>query len=280
MAKKPQAQPPENHERWLVSYADFITLLFAFFVMLYANSKTDQKKAQQISESFQEAMSQGIIRQTVKQMMGGSDAKRPATAAAAQPPPPPAAEPGKKTSGNSDLQTSMAQLRELLKTEIQAGRVAVELRRRGLVVSLRQAAFFPSGNDNIDPATLPTLSVIAEQLKRVNNPVRMEGHTDAVPIHNDRFADNWYLSSARAIAVLNLFVNKYGVPRDRVTVAGFADTAPVAGNTDAEGRAHNRRVDIVVLNEDAQLGEPERAASTPAAPSSAAQPQAPATAAR
>ncbi|MCK7505992.1 MAG: hypothetical protein MZV70_19255 [Desulfobacterales bacterium] len=177
--KRPEDHP--NHERWLVSYADFITLLFAFFVMLYAHSNTNKAMAQQISESFREAMAQGWLTQTLTKLLS-ADATSPHLRQSSAP----AAE--RPQSGVTiELLPSLRQLNEQLKKEIDAGRLEVRPERRGLVISLKEAAFFPPGNDTVQAAALPTLATIAAELNRTPNPIRLEGHTDSVPISTDRF---------------------------------------------------------------------------------------------
>lgn len=252
MRRRRRSAEPENHERWLVSYADFITLMFAFFVMMYANSKTDQVRAQQISEAFREALSNGKITQAFSRLVGAEKNPQPLTAAATAP--------GKGKGDAVELTPSLVQLNQSLKAEIDAGRLEVRMEQRGLVISLREAAFFPSGNDLIDPGTLPTLGKIATELHKTPNPIRMEGHTDSIPISNGRFRSNWDLSAARGIAMLDLFTSRFALPAQRMAVSGFAETAPVASNATADGRARNRRVDIVVLNEVASRGEPRQSA--------------------
>jgi chemotaxis protein MotB len=258
MARRKRRQEHENHERWLVSYADFITLLFAFFVMLYAHSNMNKAMAQQISESFREAMAQGRLTQTLSKLLGseqpGQHQKAPTTAIRMESNP--------KTGNTVELLPSLQLLNEQLKREIEAGRLDVKLERRGLVISLKEAAFFPPGADSIQPGALPTLETIAAELKRTPNPIRLEGHTDSIPINTERFRSNWHLSSSRAVSMLQLFSERFGIPAERMGVAGFADTAPVAPNDTAEGRAKNRRVDIVVLNEEAVIAEPVRAPQT------------------
>ena len=119
---------------------------------------------------------------------------------------------------------------------------------RGIVVSLKQAAFFPSGTDAVDLATMPTLEKVAGALKAVSNPVRIEGHTDSMPIHTPRFRSNWDLSAARSIAIMEVLSSRFEIPPQRLAIAGYADTVPVADNDTPEGRARNRRVDLVILN--------------------------------
>lgn len=241
-----------NHERWLVSYADFITLMFAFFVMMYANSKTDLAKAQGISDAFRHAMTEDKLAQALAKLMGATPraarVKEPT-----QPPLPVAAD----RAGNDSIQLlpSLRQLNDTLKKEIESGKLEIRMERRGLVISLREASFFPPGGDTVEPATLPTLGIIASEIRRYGNPIRLEGHTDSVPIHTPRFRSNWELSAARGIAILGLFADRFAIERRRMAIAGFADTSPVASNDTQEGRDRNRRVDIVILNEEAQARE-------------------------
>jgi chemotaxis protein MotB len=152
----------------------------------------------------------------------------------------------------------MQLLTKELEQEIKAGKLQVSMGVRGITISFTQAALFPSGEDVIAPDTRPSIEKIARAIKQVPNPVRMEGHTDAVPIHNSRFRSNWELSAARSIALLELLV-QFGDARERLSVAGYAETAPVDNNETEPGRAKNRRVDIVILNETGVKGEPERA---------------------
>jgi chemotaxis protein MotB len=128
---------------------------------------------------------------------------------------------------------------------------------RGLIISFTQAALFPSGEDEIAKDFYPGIQKIANAIKQVPNPVRLEGHRDSVPIHNSRFKSNWALSAARSVALLEVFVDS-GMPSERISIAGYADTAPVDSNETEAGRQRNRRVDMVVLNQTGVQGEPER----------------------
>src|ERR1041385_8296159 len=122
------------------------------------------------------------------------------------------------------------------------------MERRGIVISLRERSIFPSGGETIYPEAYDTVSKIGRVLRGLPNFVRLEGHTDSMPIHNGRFNSNWELSSARAIAVLQYFTTREEIASNRLAVAGYADNLPVADNETEEGRSHNRRVDIVILN--------------------------------
>jgi chemotaxis protein MotB len=252
--RRKRAPEPENHERWLVSYADFITLLFAFFVMMYANSQVDKVKARQISESFRAAIDEGRVKQAFHRLIAGqapSDSPSPMAPPSAPPPP--------QKPHEVELLPSLRQLRKDLDKEISSGRLEVRLEKRGLVISLRESAFFPPGNDQLEPSASGSLATIAAAIRDLPNPVRLEGHTDALPIHTARFRSNWDLSAARAVAVLEIFRDRFGIPAERMAVSGFAETAPVASNETPEGRARNRRVDVVVLNELGMIAEPPEA---------------------
>jgi len=260
MPRKKQ-ESHENHERWLVSYADFITLLFAFFVVMFATSQTDKAKAQQVADSVKKALDGQSFKSIAAVLLGGTidnkgqgNAQRKGPGGAQQA--------IKSTTDNppgqiAELLPSLKILTAQLDTEIKQGKLQISMGVRGLTISFTQAALFPSGEDVIAKDTYPSIEKIAAAVKQIPNPVRLEGHTDAVPIHNSRFRSNWELSAARSIALLELLTS-FEVSRDRLSIAGYADTAPVDDNDTAEGRRKNRRVDIIILNETGVKGEPER----------------------
>ena len=263
---RPKHAEHENHERWLVSYADFITLLFAFFVVMFASSQTDKSKAKQVSEAVEKALKEGhsvSIPPAVAKVLGGTvDDKGQGNA---QMHGPGGAQKAAKEEKPDvmELSISLKTLTGELEQEIKMGKVEVSMTPRGIVVSLKQAAFFPSGTDAVDLDTMPTLQKVAAALKAVSNPVRIEGHTDSVPIHTARFRSNWDLSAARSIAIMEALSNRFEISPQRLAIAGYADTVPVADNDTPEGRARNRRVDLVILNNYA-MAKTEPAARTPA----------------
>jgi len=262
MARK-KHESHANHERWLVSYADFITLLFAFFVVMFATSQTDKAKAQQVSESVKKALEGESVKSMVEVLLGGAVDKK--GLGNAQRRGPGGAQQSVTNSAKAqivELLPSMNLLSQELEKEIKSGKLRVSMGERGLVVSFTQAALFPSGEDDISPDTYETIRKISNAIARIPNPVRLEGHTDAIPIHNSRFKSNWELSAARSIALLERLTAE-GVPRERLSIAGYADTAPVQDNDTEEGRAKNRRVDIIILNETGVKGEPERKSTEP-----------------
>jgi chemotaxis protein MotB len=255
MARKRRHPEHQNHERWLISYADFITLLFAFFVVMFASSQTDKSKVQQVSESVKGALENGGVKAAVHEILGGTiddtgkgNAMMKGPGGSEKITTPRDEIPPDKVKV-TELMPSMKFLNQSLADEIKDGKVDVHLESRGLVVSLRQAAFFPSGGDDIAPAAFGTMAKIARVIADLPNPIRLEGHTDSIPIHNEHFRSNWELSAARSIAMLELLCGTYHLDRNRFAIAGYAETSPVDSNNTPEGRAHNRRVDLVILNQ-------------------------------
>jgi chemotaxis protein MotB len=266
LARKRRQPEHENHERWLVSYADFITLLFAFFVVMFASSQTDHARAAQVSESVKEAIEKGGISAAVREVLGGTvDDKGKGNG---QLKGPGGSQPRREEEKPVpvELLPAMGYLAEELKNEIAAGKLEINLQPRGLVVSLRQAAYFPSGEDTLNPSTLPSLEKLAATIHKLPNTVRLEGHTDAVPISTARFHSNWELSAARAIAVMERLAKVHQIPRTRMAIAGYADTVPVASNDLEEGKARNRRVDVVIMSQAGYMNEPDAARPRAAEP--------------
>jgi chemotaxis protein MotB len=247
--RKPKTVGHVNHERWLVSYADFITLLFAFFVVMFATAQADKSKAKQVSESVRDALEHGDL----NSMLTVFQRHKPDLKRGTPPPSGPQPEP-------TDLAAAQETLRKALDMELKSGKLAVTLEPRGLVISMREAALFASGDDTITDASYPMIGKVADVILKLPNAVRLEGYTDSMPIHNSRFRSNWELSTARSIAVLDVLADRFGVPRRRTAVAGYADNAPVDSNETTDGRAHNRRVDVVLLSAAGLQSEPGQSA--------------------
>lgn len=233
-----------SHDRWLVSYADFITLLFAFFVVLYAFAKADEKKAAQVSASINTAFrSLSILPDT------STPASKPGSLPGAGSRDFPietedVVSPAIIRDGLNSLQR---QLERALSDQIRQRNITIQMGPDGLVISLREAGFFNSGSANPRPDTFGTLRRITNSLGAAPYDIRIEGHTDNVPIHNADFDSNWELSSARATRIAHIFIDFRTIPPDRLSAAGYAEFHPIAGNATAEGRAENRRVDLVVM---------------------------------
>jgi chemotaxis protein MotB len=230
-----------NPERWVLSYADFVTLLFALFVAMYAISQQDKSGAKRFSESVREAVKTGGVPTAIRSLMATHDGSR-------QSPGPDAEPKNQPVPGDPSLVKPFAQLSLALKNEISAGKVGLRLGTRGIIVTLQERSFFPSGDDSIYVSSYPAIERVASVIADLPNPVQLEGHTDSVPIHTGRFRNNWELSTARSIALLQLFKMKFGIEPDRFVVAGYAQNVPVALNDTEEGRARNRRVEIVILS--------------------------------
>jgi chemotaxis protein MotB len=251
----------ENHERWLVSYADLVTLLFAFFVVMFASTQTDKSRAKEISEAVERALQNGGLPPQIMEVLGGTvdDKGRgdqllhgPGTLT------PKATEEKPMPLHPIDLITAYQALRGKLGPEIKDGAVELHVEERGIIIGLNSAIFFPSGGDAIDKSVFSTLAKVASVLNRLPNPLRLEGHTDSLPISTARFRSNWELSAARGIAMLRVLNESYGVARSRMAVVGYADTQSLNSNETEEGRRKNRRVDIVIVSAYGMRSEPNQ----------------------
>jgi chemotaxis protein MotB len=230
---------PANHERWIISYADFVTLMFALFVAMYAISLKDHNSGKRVSESVREAVASGGLTKTMQMFMAEKQ-KHPARDL-----------PDKALQEQSHIDPSLREpflrLSQDLKQQIDSGAIRLQLDQRGLVISLQEKAFFPSGDDAIYSQAYPSIEQLSKTIAKLSNPIRLEGHTDSVPIHTERFKNNWELSTARSIAVLQLLEERFHLDSSRFAVAGYAQTMPIASNDTEEGKARNRRVEIVIL---------------------------------
>jgi chemotaxis protein MotB len=230
-----------NHDRWLVSYADFITLLFAFFVVLYSAAQVDKKKMGQLAEAIQVAFghldtsatsSLPVILQT-------------SPIAAVKPASPPPVLPD--TTEGADLQALRRELEEALSKEIGRGEISIRDSSQGLVISLQEIGFFESGSADMKAKSQSAMSNIAALLSQRQYSIRIEGHTDNIPIHNLQFHSNWELSTARAIEMVQQLITRYQFAPEMLSAAGYAQYHPVASNETEAGRAKNRRVDIIIV---------------------------------
>jgi chemotaxis protein MotB len=250
MSRRNREHGHVNHERWLVSYADFITLLFAFFVVLYASSQVDNQKIVKVSKAIQGGFQQlGAF--------SGSYPPPPTSVEAAEDVPPELKEimlnsniegRPKGAPAAVDVDRLKRELEQALGEEIRNHEIQMRVTPEGLVVSLREVGFFKSGEAVLLPGGLVTLTRIAHVLNTQGFQIRVEGHTDNVPIHNPQFKSNWELSTARATEVISLMVERYGFDPQGVSAAGYAQYRPIASNDNADGRQSNRRVDLVVVS--------------------------------
>jgi chemotaxis protein MotB len=229
-----------NHERWLVSYADFITLLFAFFVVLFASSKSDKKKQLELEAAMKTAFTPTGIFENHAEKPTMTEGGGTATVSAAKPPV--ATKPTPKTTAEK-LGSMVMELEKTKKLAV--GSVTTHMTPEGLVISLREAGFFASGSADVQQSSLDALAQIAATLPQ--GPVRVEGHTDNIPIHTQQFATNWELSSARASTIARFLLDHGSIKPTELMAAGYAEFHPVADNATEDGRSKNRRVDIILL---------------------------------
>lgn len=258
MKRKRKSAP--NHERWLVSYSDFITLLFAFFVVLYSSSQVDKRKVGELALAIQVAFQQmgafpaststptldfaepmpfsnlQILENTTHNTDLGEVVAIPGTAVATR-----------KTEVEDNLDPLRDELTRTLSAEIARNEIALRTGTDGLIISLHEMAFFDSGSAQVRAGSLPTFARIARILNERAYRIRIEGHTDNKPIHTPQFSSNWELSTARATELVRMLIIQYGFSPARLAAAGYAQYHPVATNDTADGRAQNRRVDLVVL---------------------------------
>lgn len=255
MARKEEHEKEPNHERWLVSYADFITLLFAVFVTLYAMSQTDKKKVEQVLESMRESFGYSKSSPASKPAVieSGTISVIPSMRKLSQP-----SKSGKARSkgGESDFRATKAAIEAYLLKAGAQNKVSVTLNQRGLVVSLKEAGFFDSGSATIKRSSYTLLNDVVESLSSYANGIRVEGHTDNIPISSSAFPSNWELSTARATNVLQYLAKQDDFDPAQMSAAGYGEYRPVADNTTTDGRQQNRRVDLVLLSEQSQKAEP------------------------
>lgn len=253
-----RAAEPQNHDRWLVSYSDFITVLFSFFVVLFACSYRDNQAIKKLSQAihvgFQElgAFSGGqstygvaYNEMTVKGSVGPVPVAPPSFGAD------PTAQKKRQDNQSEATGVDIAELQKQLEAsigqEIRNHEVIMRVTPEGFVISLKDLGFFNSGEAVLLPGAANKIERIAKVLSQHGLELRVEGHSDDQPIHTDEFRSNWELSTARAMTVLMLLINDCGIEPRRVSVAGYGQYRPIADNTTPDGRQMNRRVDLVVV---------------------------------
>jgi chemotaxis protein MotB len=218
-----------GHDRWLVSYADLVTLLLALFTTLYAASTLDARKLDPIAASFRAVDARPVAAVS-------PDAGKPALV--------PPVELVARLKAFEDLKV---RLTHELEDAVQEQRLEIAIDGRGLVLSLPEQATFPVGTADVTPAARELITRLADKIALLPNMIRVEGHTDDVPIRTPRFASNWELSTARASAVVALLIGSVGIDPARLSAAGYGQFHPRVPNSSAENRARNRRIDLVVM---------------------------------
>jgi len=227
----------ENHERWLVSYADFITLLFAFFVVMYSVSSVNVGKYRTVSESIKAALNPVVS--TPSQVAAFSlSSNKPALTTPNAP---------------GSREVAIRRLKNLIKGikgSPQFSVVQIVQKVNGdIVITIPDQLLFNSGEASIRTEALPFLEGLGSSIVELNRYSKVEGHTDNVPIRSAQFPSNWELSAARAVMVVRVLSELYGVPTKHLAAVGLADTKPLTANADVEQRAKNRRVEVVILEQ-------------------------------
>ena len=230
--RRKSEEDKENLERWLLTYADLITLLLAFFVMLYVFSKQDTRKYDAMTMQLKAIFSggAGVV------VEGGRTGSRTIEAT---------------TEGPSDIQIRRElekQIKELSQAEGQENNISVITDERGIVIRIMDKAFYDTGKADLKEKARATLDKIAPVIKTLPNEIRIEGHTDNVPISTYEFKSNWELSVRRATEVVRYLVEKVGISPKRISAAGYAEYRPVAENDSEANRALNRRIEIIVVS--------------------------------
>jgi chemotaxis protein MotB len=291
-----------NHQtdRWMVSYADFITLLFAFFVVMYAMSSVNETRYRALSGALSTAFSpgddgiasggfsptpQGPVTAPSKAMPSTTEVKPAAASVEAPvevPKPPAPAEPPTDPVVRAELQREAervermqrlaAKMEQNLQKMVRDGQVNVTRGARGIAIEINAAVLFDPAHAELKPASLPALRSLAEVLTGFVEPLQIEGHSDDIPIATREYKSNWELSAARAASVGRFLIDQ-GIAPGRIGIAGYAEYRPLVGNTTAETRARNRRVTLLILSADDTR---PKEGSAPAATKAAIEPAAPA----
>lgn len=245
MTRRRKEEEHENHERWMVSYADFITLLFAFFVVMYSISSVNEGKYRVLSSSMMNAFrsasnEQGMAMVTPTQAQGSPIVQ----IVSRQPKANPEAE-AKRAEFRQKMRSMAEDVKRVLEPLVAGGQVRVTEGVNGISIEINASALFKPGEALLGLDAQRALVAVAEVIAAGEFPIKIEGHTDTLPISTAYFPSNWELSAVRASSVVRLFVES-GVAAVRMTAAGYSDQRPVADNATPEGRARNRRVTIQV----------------------------------
>jgi chemotaxis protein MotB len=247
MAKKGGGPPrveKDRSERWLLTYADLITLLLIFFIVLYAMSQVDKKKFDAVSASLAIVFG-GVGRGGV--LDGGRSIM-----------------PGQKVyKEHLEMQNTEQKVRRMIAQKGLEGKISTDLGPRGLVISVKDTVLFEVGSADLTPAAKEIVRSVAHILAAMPNSIRVEGHTDNVPIHTRQYFSNWELSTARATNVLQYFIAHGNISPERLSAAGYGEYKPSVPNSSERNRALNRRVDIVLLSSDYSKFEPDAGQGIP-----------------
>lgn len=249
--KKHEEHEKDNSERWLLTYADLITLLMIFFVIMYAMSNVDAQKYEVLSQSLEGALNPSGMGGTGSggtSSGGGIDVSQ-------------ALADGESDQIDPELIAAAEEITKLIREKNLQDKVSVSISERGVVVGLMNTVLFDPGSARIKADAVPTLVAIGQIANGVHNYIRVEGNTDDVPQSSAQFPSNWELSVIRATEVLKLLIDQSNVAPDKISAVGYGEYRPSVPNTSAENRTKNRKVDIVILSDQLDKSESENADS-------------------
>ncbi len=229
MKKRKSEEEHENSERWLITYSDLITLLLAFFIMMYTFSKQDAQKYQEVSERLRAIFSGGTG--VLKTGSGGTALLNPLS----------------KQDSGTGIQKQLEDEVKAMADVQEAENISVFKDERGIVIRIMDRAFFDEGRAELKDKAKNALRQIAPIIKSSSNQVRIEGHTDNVPINTAEFRSNWELSTRRATEVVRYLIERYDFPPQKISASGYSEYRPVAPNDSSGNRALNRRIEIILL---------------------------------
>jgi chemotaxis protein MotB len=249
MARKKKHEEHENLERWLVSYADFITLLFAFFVVMYSISQVNESKYRVLSDSLVNAFSNAPTSTTKVSAAMRADSKGQASSvqAVVVRKNDPALEAKQKQQAEK-MKKIAKNILKVMESLMKNGQVKVSQSVHGIAIEINASLLFASGQANLEAGSIMALKEVGKVLAEVPNDIQVEGFTDDTPINTVAFPSNWELSSARASSVVRLFAEN-GVSPERLVAVGYGEFRPVDSNNTPEGRARNRRVTVMILSD-------------------------------
>jgi chemotaxis protein MotB len=247
--KRHEAEEPENSDRWTLTYLDMITLLFVLFVVLYSMANVNINKFKALSTSMSMAFGSSGGKNLMSTSSSSSEMINQSTSFI-------------NVRDNNEFKSMIKLVREYAAKQGISKKLDAKITERGLVVNLEDSLLFQSGSAELSSKALEILDRLADILFATKKQIRVEGHTDNMPIHTDRYQSNWQLSTDRATNVVIYWISKYPAQAENMSAAGYGQFKPIASNDTAEGRTLNRRVDLVILRETASRAEPVPEPST------------------
>lgn len=240
--RKAEGSKHGNMERWLITYADMITLLLIFFIVMYTISKVDAHKFQALASSLANAMGAGgmVLESPGPSMIpGASDS------------------PSDELAERQQMEEMRQKLMEFVRENGLASKISVTTEQRGVVLSFQEDVLFDLGSAQLTPRARELISEVSEVLSQTDNYIRIEGHTDNLPIHTSRYPSNWELSAARATSVLQQLLRTADIEPGQLSAVAYGEYRPRVPNNSPENRQLNRRVDIIILRSRYEGSEPE-----------------------